>query len=163
MKKSIPLDERVYLGVGSNLGNRAFFLERAKALLQKLPGTRFIKSSSVIETEPVGGPPQGKFLNAIWEIKTSLPPEELKTHLQKIEIQIGRKRTVRNAPREIDLDILFYGDRVVEEKELEIPHPRLHERSFVLIPFAEIAPEKIHPRWGKTVRELLEELPVNSS
>jgi len=157
LKKSTPL-ERVYLGVGSNLGNREIFLERAQGLLKKLPEVRFVRSSSVIETQPVGGPPQGKFLNTVWEIETSFSPEELKAHLQTIETELGRKRTIRNAPREIDLDILFYGDRIVKEKGLEIPHPRLHERFFVLNPLSEIAPQKIHPQRRKTVKELLEKL-----
>lgn len=148
--------ERVFLGIGSNLGDRRHYLDAAKQLTEKLPQTRFLKSSSIIETEPVGGPPQGQFLNSAWEIETDLAPKELKNHLLQIEAQLGRKRTINNAPREIDLDILFYGDRVIEEKDLEIPHPRLHERAFVLIPLLELAPNKVHPRLKKTVRELYE-------
>ena len=150
--------ERVFLGVGSNLGDRPFFLEAAQALVKKIPQTRFLTSSSVLETEAVGGLPQGKFLNAVWEIETFLSPRELKEKLSEIETKLGRKRTFRNAPREMDLDILFFGDRVVEEADLKIPHPRLHERFFVLNPLAEIAPEKIHPRLKKTVHELLQQI-----
>ena len=149
---------RVYLGVGSNLGDRRIFLAKAQSLIRKIPATRFLRESSIFETDPVGGPPQGKFLNAVWEIETSLSPDGLKDELLQIESKLGRRRTVRNAPREIDLDILFFGDRIVEEKELQIPHPRLHERAFVLFPLSELAPEKVHPKLKKTVREIMEGL-----
>lgn len=148
--------ERVYLGVGSNLGNRQHYLDAARKLTEEIPRTRFLKSSSVIETDPVGGPPQGKYLNAVWEIETTLAPRELKNHLLKIEAQLGRKRNAKNTPREIDLDILFYGDRVIEEKDLKIPHPRLQERFFVLIPLNEIASDKVHPGLKKSVKEIYE-------
>lgn len=149
--------------MGSNLGDRALFLEKAQGSVSKLPKTRFLKASSVYETDPVGGPPQGKFLNAVWEIETSLSPEELKTQLKRIEVRLGRKRTTQNAPREIDLDILFYGDQLIHGTDLEIPHPRLHERLFVLMPLCELDPQKIHPRLKKTARELLEDLSLHSS
>lgn len=146
--------ERVLIGVGSNLGDRRIYLERAWTLLEKLPQTRFMKGSSVIETDPVGGPPQGKFLNAVWEIETTLAARELRDRLIAIETELGRRRTVPNAPREIDLDILFYGDHMIQETDLEIPHPRLHQRGFVLGPLLEIAPEKVHPKLKKSMREL---------
>ncbi len=147
--------EKVYLGVGSNLGDRQFYLEEAKKLTRKIPDTRFLRSSSVLETDPVGGPPQGKFLNAVWEIETGLSPRELKKRLREIENQLGRRRAERNTPREIDLDILSYGHQVVEENDLKIPHPRLHERTFVLLPLCELAPEWKHPVLKKTMKELL--------
>lgn len=151
--------ERVYLGVGSNLGDRLAHLKRAEALFKEIPQTRFLRSSSVIETDPVGGGPQDpKYLNAVWEIETALSPETLKEHLFGIEIEIGRTKSLRNAPREIDLDILFYGNRVVKSERLEIPHPRLHERTFVLKPLAELAPDWLHPVLKKTVKELLRAL-----
>lgn len=151
--------ERVYLGVGSNLGDRLAHLKQAESLLKKIPQTRFLRSSSVIETDPVGGGPQDpKYLNAVWEIETALTPETLKEHLFEIEIELGRQRSLRNTPREIDLDILFYGNRVVKAKRLEIPHPRLHERTFVLKPLAELAPDWRHPGLKKTVKELLRSL-----
>jgi 2-amino-4-hydroxy-6-hydroxymethyldihydropteridine diphosphokinase len=144
--------------VGSNLGDRGHFLEAAKNRVKKIQGTRFLNSSSVLETDPVGGPPQGKFLNAVWEIETALSPQKLREELYQIEAELGRKHTVRNAPREIDLDILFFGERVLKEAGLEIPHPRLHKRPFVLVPLCEIAPGKIHPILKKSVREFLEKL-----
>ena len=117
-----------------------------------------VKASSVYETDPVGGPLQGKYLNAVWEIKTSFLPVELLNELLRLEKRMGRRRTVPNAPRIIDLDILFYGDEVIQRKGLQIPHPRLHERGFVLKPLAEIAPNFMHPVLKKTVRVLLKEL-----
>ena len=150
--------ERVYLGVGSNLGDRAAYLKKAQLLLSAIPKTRFLRSSNLFETEPVGGPPQqGKYLNAVWEIETSLAPGALKDKLREIEAELGRKRSVVNAPRKIDLDILFYGNKIVEEEGLRIPHPRLHERLFVLEPLAELAFDFKHPVLKKSVRELLNE------
>lgn len=151
---------RVYLGVGSNLGDRSFYLEQAKELLKKIPQTRFLRSSSVFETDPVGGPPQGKFLNAAWEIETRLSPHKLKEWLRQIEHRIGRRRTRSdmNMPREIDLDILSYGSQVIQKKDLKIPHPRLHERRFVLEPLCEIAPHWVHPLLKKTIKELFQEI-----
>jgi len=154
--------KKVYLGVGSNLGERASHLEEAKSLLANVPGVRFLRSSTIYETDPVGGPSKNKYLNAAWEIETDLSPRDLKDRLRLIEERLGRKRSFRNAPREIDLDILFYGDEVVEEEDLRIPHPRLHERLFVLEPLSELAPEKIHPRLKRTVKELLRGLSVFS-
>lgn len=154
------LMERVYLGIGSNLGDRTFHLQQAKALIHELPNTRFLRSSSIHETDPVGGPPQGKYLNAVWEIETALPPKELKERLREIEEKLGRKRVdPKNAPRPIDLDILFYGDQVVAEDDLKIPHPRLHERAFVLEPLFELIPDFIHPLFKESVKELLQNLP----
>lgn len=149
---------RVYLGVGSNLGDRNSYLEKARGLVEKIPQTRFLRGSSIRETDPVGGPNQGKFLNGVWEIETGISARELKNHLLKIETQLGRRRSESNAPREIDLDILFYGDQIIEEEQLKIPHPRLHERAFVLEPLFELAPEKTHPQMEKTVKELFQDL-----
>ena len=149
---------RIFLGVGSNLGNREAFLEQAGSLISQLPQSRFLRSSGIYETEPVGGPPQGKYLNAVWEIETSLTPKKLKEGLREIEAKLGRRPSIANAPREIDLDILFYGSKIVEEENLRIPHPRLHERSFVLEPLAELAPAFVHPILKKTIMELLETL-----
>ena len=149
---------RVYLGVGSNLEDRKFYLEAARRLVGKIPQSRFLRSSSIRETDPVGGPHQGKFLNAVWEMETKLSAWELKDRLLKIETQLGRRRGGPNSPREIDLDILFYGDQIIEEEHLRIPHPRLHERTFVLEPLCELVPEKIHPILKITMKELLEKV-----
>lgn len=146
-----------HLGVGSNLGDRKKNLERAKVRVGQLAQTRFLRSSSVLETEPVGGPPQGKYLNAVWEIETGLSPKQLKSELLRVESELGRRRSEPNAPREIDLDILFYGDQIIQEEKLTIPHPRLHERAFVLVPLMELAPEMMHPKLKKSVRKLFEE------
>lgn len=121
-----------YIGIGSNLGDRRSYINRAIEEIKKVGGIEFIRSSSIYETEPVSDIPQGKFLNGILEIETALSPRELLKELNGIESKLGRKRTIKNAPREIDLDILYYGQETVEEKGLVIPHPRITEREFVL-------------------------------
>jgi 2-amino-4-hydroxy-6-hydroxymethyldihydropteridine diphosphokinase len=128
-----------YLGIGSNLGDRRKNIALAIAKIKALENTAIMKVSKIIETEPVGGPAsQGRFLNAALKIKTSLPPLPLLKALKKIEKSLGRTKTVRNGPRVIDLDILFYGDRVMKRKDLTIPHPRIFERQFVTKPLFEV-------------------------
>lgn len=150
--------EPVYIGAGSNLGDRRRYLEQAQALVAELPRSRFLHAATILETEPLGGPPQGKFLNTVWEIETNLSPRELKSELQRIEARLGRRRSSPNAPREIDLDILLYGDQVVKEEGLEIPHPRIAERDFVLKGLAELVPNKMHPKLKRTFQAILEAL-----
>jgi 2-amino-4-hydroxy-6-hydroxymethyldihydropteridine diphosphokinase len=149
---------RVHLGLGSNLGDRRGNLQKALEQIAALPGTRVVKVSSFIETEPVDGPPQGKFINAAVMIETELEPEALLDGLQGIENELGRQREVRWGPRTVDIDILTFGQRRIETDRLTAPHPRLHERAFVLAPLVEIDPQGRHPALGKMFEELLREL-----
>ena len=143
----------VHIGIGSNIGNRQ---ENCREAVRQLGsrGVKVVKQSSMIETEPWGVTEQPCFINMAVEAETDLAPENLLTALKDIEEAMGRTDAVRWGPRVIDLDILFYDDVVLDTPELKIPHPYLHERDFVLIPLAEIAPEKIHPVFKKSVREL---------
>ncbi len=131
----------VFIGLGSNLGDREDNLKKAIEYISGHPDIDVDKISSFIETAPVGGPPQGDYLNAVVKIKTSLPPMELLQVLQDVERKLGRTRTVRFGPRTIDLDILLYGKESINTPELKVPHPRMWEREFVLRPLLEIAPE----------------------
>jgi len=128
-----------YLGIGSNLGDRNRNIKEAIKKINLLKDTKVIKISKIIETKPVDGPPaQGNFLNAALKIQTRISPLKLLKDLKKIEKDLGRTKSVKYGPRIIDLDILFYGDRIVNTKELTIPHPRLFERDFVIRPLSEI-------------------------
>jgi len=144
----------VYLCLGSNMGNRQANLDKALEFLSQRLQLKQV--SSLYDTEPVGNTEQPRFLNMVCQVNTRLAPEELLTLVKGIELKLGRAPRTPNAPRPIDIDILFYGDRVVKTKKLVIPHPRLTERAFVLVPLDEIAPDFVHPVNSKTVRELLE-------
>lgn len=143
----------IFLSLGSNLGDRRENLQRAKAHLP--PRVRVKRSSSMYETEPWGYTDQPAFLNQVIEVETALKPEALLQYLKQIEQKMGREETFKFGPRSIDLDILFYGSRVIREEDLEIPHPRLEERAFVLVPLVELAPGLKHPVHGRSVTELL--------
>lgn len=147
---------KTYLALGSNLGDKEENINRALALLQSFGVVT--RSSSWWRTEPVGEVAGDWFLNGAIEFETDLSPRELLLACQQIEKQLGRVRTVKNGPRTIDLDILFFDDLVREEDDLVIPHPRLSERRFVLVPLCEIAPEMKHPALKKTAKELLADL-----
>lgn len=149
-----PSEARAYIALGSNLGDRRRNMKSAIDRIGRMTGVRVTKISSFLETEPVGGPPQGMYLNAAIEIDCSLSAGQLLSELMRIESELGRKRLGKCFPRTIDLDILLFGGEVIDEPELQVPHPRMHERGFVLDPLNEIAPEVIHPVIGSTVAEL---------
>jgi 2-amino-4-hydroxy-6-hydroxymethyldihydropteridine diphosphokinase len=146
------------LGLGSNLGDRLANLQRGLELLAAQDGVEIVRQSGFIETEPVGGPPQGRYLNGAVEILTTLAPRPLLDVLKRIELEAGRVRTVRNAPRTLDLDLLLYGDQMSTGPDLEIPHPRMLERAFVLEVLVRIAPTRTHPVSGRSLLEHWREL-----
>jgi len=149
------VSERVFLGLGANLGDRERNLREALRMLA--PACEIVAVSSLFRSAavvPEGAPPGPDFLNAACEVATALAPEELLAHVQRIERGLGRRPAPRWSARPIDIDILLYGDRVIEEEGLTVPHPLLTERAFVLAPLAELAPHLMHPRLGRTIVEL---------
>jgi 3-oxoacyl-[acyl-carrier protein] reductase len=159
----MPDPVAAYIALGSNLGDRRALLDEAVARLRLQPGIEVIRVSSCYETEPVGGPAgQGKYLNAAAHLRTTLAALQLLHVLQAVETQLGRVRTERFGPRTIDLDLLLYGAEILQIQEpgcnLIVPHPRLHERLFVLEPLVEIAPLAVHPLLQSTAKDLLDRL-----
>ncbi|MBC5638432.1 2-amino-4-hydroxy-6-hydroxymethyldihydropteridine diphosphokinase [Ornithinibacillus sp. BX22] len=150
---------KAYIALGTNIEPRAEYLDKAINLLEQNEHIQLLKASSIYETAPVGYTDQADFLNMVVEVNTDLPSEKLLDVCQGIEAELGRERTIRFGPRTIDLDILVYNNENRETDRLTIPHPRMGERGFVLIPLHEIAPGLNVPVLSKTVAELLRNLP----
>ena len=143
----------VYLALGSNLGDRLSNLKEAIASLS--PQMDVKAKSHVYETPPWGYENQSPFYNQVIKVKTYLEPERLLRHLKRLEVALGRKPSFQNGPRSIDIDLLFYDDQIMNTPVITLPHPRLHERGFVLLPLMDIAPDLIHPVSQKSVREMI--------
>jgi 2-amino-4-hydroxy-6-hydroxymethyldihydropteridine diphosphokinase len=150
------MDHIVYLALGSNMGNR---LANLKAAINNLTPQMAVKNkSSVYETPPWGFTEQAPFLNQVVMVNTYLEPKALLSHLKRLEVALGRVPGFKNGPRLIDIDILFFDDLVMDTAPLTIPHPRLHERAFILVPLAELAPDLVHPVLGKPIHKLLDDM-----
>ena len=145
-----------FVGLGANLGEPASQVQQAFLELDAIPHTRVVRTSSLYRSEPVGYAEQPRFVNAVAQVETGLPAERLLAELQAIEARHGRSRSFANAPRTLDLDLLLFADAVLDVPGLKIPHPRMHERAFVLVPLLEIAPQSRIPGRGEA-KKLLEQ------
>lgn len=152
------MEERIFIALGSNLGDRAGNIREAIRLAEKGGGLRAVKVSPLYESEPWGLQDQPRFVNAVMEARTVLPPQGLLRYLKGIESEMGRKEGERWGPRVIDLDIIFYGARVIKDEGIEVPHPYAPERAFVMVPLSDIAPGFIHPLSGASAAEIAERL-----
>ncbi|MCH2133305.1 MAG: 2-amino-4-hydroxy-6-hydroxymethyldihydropteridine diphosphokinase [Phycisphaerales bacterium] len=153
-----------FIGLGSNLGDRVASILQAVEALDETPGVMVFRLSTLLETEPVGLQEQGDFLNAVVEVRSTLSASQVLQQMLAIESGLGRDRASSTAggPREIDLDLLLWGEEISETPGVQVPHPRLHERAFVLVPMVELAPDLVHPTIGRSMRDLLEdEIKVN--
>lgn len=148
---------RAFVGLGSNLGDRERLIRAALDAMNRIPATRVIRVSSLYDSEAAGTPGEPGYLNAAALLETERPPRHLLWHLLLIEARLGRERRRRWGPRPIDLDLLFHDARVVAEPDLVLPHPRILERPFVLVPLEELDPDFIHPVAGRSIHELLKE------
>ncbi len=149
----------VFLTIGSNIGDRQKNIKTSIKELEKLGKIKTI--SSIYQTEPIGYKKQEKFLNLALKLETGLSPIELLKEIQKIENKMGRVKKIKNGPRNIDIDIIFYNDEIINTEKLIVPHPRMHQRKFVLAPLEEIANNAIHPTKNKTIKQLLNNLNDN--
>jgi 2-amino-4-hydroxy-6-hydroxymethyldihydropteridine diphosphokinase len=151
-------NENVFIGLGSNVGDRRTFIERSVDILNGHRELQLVEQSSIIETEPEGEQLERRFLNGAVQCSSRYAPGSLLNVLEDIERDLGRAEKGTGGPRCIDLDVLFFGDRVIDRPDLKIPHPRAHKRTFVLEPMVEIAPDFVHPVLGETMKELLSSL-----
>jgi 2-amino-4-hydroxy-6-hydroxymethyldihydropteridine diphosphokinase len=153
------MESTIYLGIGTNLGNR---LENLHTAIEKIANfSTILKISRVYESEPWGFTDQPQFLNMVIKISSNLNPYQLLEKIKKIEVEMGREPIFRYGPRLIDIDILFFDDLSLQDEKLEIPHAKLHERSFVLIPLMDISPELIHPGFNQTIKYLSSQITTN--
>jgi len=153
--------QRVYIGIGSNMGDREFLIRKAVGALRDLPRTHVIRVSSLYDTDPVGDTEQPPFLNAVAWVETEITARELLWQMLLIEKRMGRVRSRRWGPRPIDLDLLFVDDEIIDEPDLVVPHPEAHRRGFVLLPLHELDPDFRHPVTGETVRRMMQKVPPN--